>query len=307
MSRTQIFLTGATGYIGRQVVSEFVRRNFAITALVRRPTELHGCRVVVGDLTSVNRLLNEVGEADGIVHLATSRSFIRQAVMSEIHANALLIDAWRKGPFIFASSASIEGWNDKKLQEDSPAWLHNWYGMGKFCNEFQLRVASPTYQRGATISLRPAGLVIGANDCRALQQRFGMFYSHCKLGSKFVFRSEELLERSGSSFIGTADLGRTFADSMMIKVSGAYNVAAGFCTWKSLIENVNRIAGTHSNVIIRQNGDIETGEFLLPQSRTCLDDSAFKTQVGFVPQQSVEQLIHEFVAADERMLRKNRS
>ena len=249
-------------------------------------------------MTNVHPLMNEVAGADGIVHLANSRSVLRQAVMNEIHASALLINAWRKGPFIFASSATIEGWSDKKLQEDSPARLHNWYGMGKLLQRVPVASCVSDLSAGSTISLRPAGLVIGANDCRAPQQRFGMFYSQCRLGSKFVFRSEELLERSGCSFIGTADLGRAFADSMTIKVSGAYNVAGGFCTWKSLIETVNRIAATRSNFIIRQNGGVESGEFLLPQSRTCLDDSAFKTQVGFVPQQSIEQLVEEFVAAE---------
>jgi nucleoside-diphosphate-sugar epimerase len=242
--------------------------------------------------------VDEVAGADGIVHLASPRSYLRDAMMSEITAAALLIDAWRKGPFIFASSATIEGWSHETLHENSPARLHNWYGMGKLCNEFQLRVAPPLYQRGAAISLRPAGLVIGANDRRLPRQRFGVFYDQCQLGCKFVFRSEEALETSGSSFIGAADLGRAFADSMTIKISGAYNVAGGFCTWKSLIETVNRIVGTRSDFVIRPNGSVGAGEFPLPQSRTCLDVSSFSSQTDFTPKQTLEELIHEFVIGE---------
>jgi nucleoside-diphosphate-sugar epimerase len=298
MANQQLFVTGGTGYIGREVVSELVRRGIVITALVRRATELQGCRTVVGDLVSVGQLVDEVAGADGIVHLASPRSYLRDAVMSEIAAAALLIDAWRKGPFILASSATIEGWGPETRRENSPARVHNWYGMGKLCNEFQLRVAPPLYQRGAAISLRPAGLVIGANDRRRPHQRFGIFYDQCQLGSKFVFRSEELLETSGSSFIGAADLGRAFADSMTIKVSAAYNVAGGFCTWKSLIEIFDRIVGTRSDLVVRPNGSVGAGEFMLPQSRTCLDVSSFSAQTHFTPKQTLEELIHEFVTAE---------
>jgi nucleoside-diphosphate-sugar epimerase len=298
MATLKYFVTGGTGYIGREVVSELVRRGIVVTALVRRGTELQGCRTVGGDLVSVGQLADEVASADGIVHLATPRSYFRDAAMSGVTAVALLIDAWRRGPFIFASSATNEGWGREPLHENSPVQVCNWYGLGKLCNEFQLRLAPRLYQRGPAISLRPAGLVIGSNERRRPDQRFAIFYDQCQLGSRFVFCSEELLETSGSSFIGAADLGRAFADSMTIKIPGAYNVAGGFCTWKSLIETVRRVVGTRSDVVIRPDGSVGPGEFMLPQSRRCLDVSSFRAQTQFAPKQMLEELIHEFVAAE---------
>jgi len=298
MTTLTLFVSGGTGYIGREVVSELVRRGASITAVVRRPAELQGCRTVVGDLVSAGQLAEEVAKADGIVHLASPRSYLRDAVMSEVTAVALLIDAWRRGPFIFASSATIEGWGPEPLRENSPAQVRNWYGLGKLGNEFQLRTAPRHYQRGPAISLRPAGLVIGSNERRRPGQRFAIFFDQCQRGSRFVFRSEEQLETSGSSFIGAADLGRAFADSMTIKIPGAYNVAGGFCTWKSLIETVRRIAGTRSQVVIRPNGSVGPGEFMLPQSRRCLDVSSFRAQTHFAPKQTLEELMQQFVAAE---------
>ncbi|MGC1650360.1 MAG: NAD(P)-dependent oxidoreductase [Candidatus Sulfotelmatobacter sp.] len=297
MATLKFFITGGTGYIGREVVSELVRRGIVVIALVRRATDLEGCRTVVGDLTCVGQLAEEVAGADGIIHLATPRSYLRDAVMSEVTAVALLIDAWRTGPFVFASSATIEGWGPEPLHENSPAQVRNWYELGKLCNEFQLRVAPRLYQRAPAISLRPAGLVIGSNERRRPDQRFAIFYDQCQLGCRFVFLSEELLETSGSSFIGAADLGRGFAESITIKTPGAYNVAGGFCTWKSLIETVRRVVGTRSNVVIRPDGSVGAGEFMLPQSRRCLDVSSF-AQTHFAPKQTLEELIHEFVAAE---------
>jgi nucleoside-diphosphate-sugar epimerase len=146
--------------------------------------------------------------------------------------------------------------------------------------------------------LRPAGLFISANDRRHSRQRLSIIYQRCQQNCKFIFQSEEGLETYGSSFVGGADFGRAAADALAIKVSGSYNVASGFCTWKSLIETINRTAGTRADFAIQAGGIVDPGEFLLPQSRTCLDVSAFRTQVGFVPQQTVEQLIQEFVVAE---------
>lgn len=298
MSARNIFLTGGTGYIGLNVVAELCKRGLAVTALTRKPLELPGCRTVVGDLANIGAIAHEIAAASAIIHLASSRSCQPDLMKSDIVATENLIQAWRNGPFLLASSAMVGGWGPEPLSEQTPARVSSAYTLGKICNEFQLRVAQSLDHRGPAIMLRPAGLLISTNHRRHSRQRFSILYQQCLQNCKFVFLSEEGLETYGSSFIGGTDFARAAADALNMTVSGSYNVAGGFCTWKLLIETINRIAGTRSNFIIRQNGGVESGEFLLPQSRTCLDDTAFKTQVGFIPQQSLEQLVEEFVAAD---------
>jgi nucleoside-diphosphate-sugar epimerase len=298
MAELNVFITGGTGYVGQNVVSELFKRGIVVTVLARRPVELPGCRTVVGDLANIEPFVGEIAAAGAVIHLASSRSYDADMVMSEIVATGLLIQAWRNGSFISASSGTVGGWGPEPLLENSPARLSNGYVMGKLCNEFQLRVAQPLYQRGSAISLRPAGLFISTNDRRHTRQRFSILYQRCQQNCRFVFQSEEGLATYGSSFVGGADFGRAAADSLAIKVSGSYNVASGFCTWKSLIETINRTTGTRADFAIQPSGFVGPGEFLLPQSRTCLDVSAFGAQVGFVPQQGLEELVHDFVQAE---------
>jgi nucleoside-diphosphate-sugar epimerase len=67
-------VTGATGFIGRHVVTALRRQNWNVRALARRhPAELlspyHRFELVLGDLTDTQALERLVGGADAIIHL----------------------------------------------------------------------------------------------------------------------------------------------------------------------------------------------------------------------------------------------
>jgi nucleoside-diphosphate-sugar epimerase len=298
MSGTRIFLTGATGNVGRDVVAELARRGLTVTALVRKPTELPGCRTIVGELATVDRLASEVGNAEAIVHLACSGTQETETVLrDDILGTSLLINAWRSGPFIYASSPTIYGLPQGVLTESTPIRAGHWYDAGKISNEFQLRLAEQQGQRGPGIRIRP-GLLFSTTSRGQDQDCLSFFYRHCQLGSKFIFDSEEGLESYGCSFIGGADFGRAVAHSLNIMVAGPYNVAAGFCTWRALIETINRCAGTRADFLIRPGAQAGTGECRPPQSRTILNVSAFCAQTGFAPQQGPEELVQAFVQAE---------
>jgi nucleoside-diphosphate-sugar epimerase len=293
-----IFLTGATGNAGQYVLAELTLRSLTVTALVRKPTELPGCRTVVGELATIDRLAIEIGNAGAIVHLACSRTQEAEPVLrDDILGTSLLIGAWRSGPFIYASSPTIHGRPQGVLTESSSIRAGYWYDSGKISNEFQLRLAEQQGQRGPGIRLRP-GLLFSATERRHDQQYLSFFYRHCQLGNKVIFDSEEGLENYGCSFIGGADFGRAVAQSLGIKVAGPYNLAGGFCTWRALIETINRYARTHADFLIRPGAQPGAGECRPPQSRTFLDVSAFTAQTGFVPQQGLEELVQEFVQAE---------
>jgi nucleoside-diphosphate-sugar epimerase len=293
-----VFLTGGTGNAGSYVRAELLRRGIPVTALVRKPIDLPGCRTVVGELATLDRLADEIAQANAIVHLGCSRSQHGDTVLrDDILGTALLIDAWRSGPLVFTSSSTVHGRPRETLTESSPTKVESWYDMGKVANELQLRLAESVKLRGPAIRLRPV-LVFATGERRYDEQYLGSFYLHCQLGSKFLFESEEGLESYGSSFIGGEDFGRALADSLAIKVAGAYNLAGAFCTWRALIETINRCAGTHADFLIRPGAQPGPGEFRPPQSRTFLDVSALTAQIAFAPQQSVEELEQQFVEAE---------
>src|SRR5262249_399650 len=140
-----VFLTGASGYAGQHVLAEFVRRGLHVTAFVRKAASLPNCSIVVGDLNAVQQFADRLAAAQAIVYLARLRSYERYVTMMEIVGTSLLLEAWRNGPFIYVSSAGVERGRSEALHERMPIRFHTWYGVGKLCNEFQLRVARPCY------------------------------------------------------------------------------------------------------------------------------------------------------------------
>jgi nucleoside-diphosphate-sugar epimerase len=100
-------------------------------------------------------------------------------------------------------------------------------------------------------------------------------------------------------FIGTSDFARAVSDALTLKSSGAYNVAGGFCTWRQLIETINRCAGTRAELLVRTTAPSAPGEFALPQCRRFLDTTKFNQATSFVPQQTLEQLVEDYVRAEQ--------
>jgi len=73
VERTElIFLTGATGYVGRRLAAELIRRGHAVTVLVRKGSEAKaaaGCAVVVGDALDAASYRDQVPKGCTFVHL----------------------------------------------------------------------------------------------------------------------------------------------------------------------------------------------------------------------------------------------
>lgn len=72
----KIFMTGATGVIGRRVIPQCVQRGHEVTAIARSPeglaaAESLGARAVVSDLFDRDRLANAMPGHDVVINLAT--------------------------------------------------------------------------------------------------------------------------------------------------------------------------------------------------------------------------------------------
>lgn len=68
----KIFITGGTGYIGSRLISELLRRNFEITALVRKGSESKlpdGCKIIFGDALDRSTYEKYISGCDTFIHL----------------------------------------------------------------------------------------------------------------------------------------------------------------------------------------------------------------------------------------------
>jgi nucleoside-diphosphate-sugar epimerase len=298
-SAKRVFMTGATGNSGSNVLAELTRRGHQVTALVRSPVEIEGCRTVVGSLSNLVALAGEIGAADAIVHLASPRSNTRDVVIQEdIKGTAQLIDSWRGGNFIYASSQTVYGIPRKPLSEGDPVEASCWYDIGKICNEQQLKIASSDGKAKIGVSLRMP-VLLDSGPRRNDRQLLSLIYKQCRLNRTFLFDSEEGLETYGTVYIGGEDLGRAVADSFGIKQSGPYNLAGGFSTWREIVETVNKFAGTGADFAVRPGAVARPGEFRLPQSRSWLETGAFSSPTGFVAREALGELIERFVLREK--------
>ncbi len=67
-----VFVTGGTGFMGRNVIAELVRRGHAVKALVRRGSERklrEGCQAIPGDALDKNSYASQIAPADTFVQL----------------------------------------------------------------------------------------------------------------------------------------------------------------------------------------------------------------------------------------------
>lgn len=292
---SRIFITGASGNVGRPVAAELSRRGHEVVALVHENPCAPGSRSVTGSLSEAARYASEVASTDGVIHLASTMSVDRNiAIREDILGTGILLDNWRKGNFVYASSQTVYGIPQGPLTEAHPLSPMCWYDIAKVCCEEQLEITPPVPGRGAGVSLRIPPLFCPGKSGRGV--RFlANIYAHCAKRHVFAFESEAALETAGTSFIGPEDLARAFADSLGFSAGGAYNISGGFCTWRSLIETMCEIGRLTPKFALLSGLPLRSHYVRMPQSRSYVDFSRFAAVSGFVPAQDLEELISDFV------------
>ena len=126
----QIFLTGATGYIGSAVLDVFVRAGHEVTALVRDPEKAEyvsrrGVRAVIGDLDKPASYAAEAERAEAVVHTALDGSARRDKV-DRLAVDTFLAAATNRAAsgklatFVYTSGIWVLGDTASPADEDAP-------------------------------------------------------------------------------------------------------------------------------------------------------------------------------------------
>jgi nucleoside-diphosphate-sugar epimerase len=141
------FVTGASGFIGRTLCAQLLKRGHDVAALVRRPgSEPRGTRAVLGDLTDAQSITEALAAArpDCVLHLAAeiaSQRSERKVHAVNVEGTARLLDACLavngagasiEGPrIVFASTVVTGDAHGALLTEDTPLPVQTPYGRSK--------------------------------------------------------------------------------------------------------------------------------------------------------------------------------
>lgn len=121
-----IFMTGASGYIGGVVVERLLEAGHAVAGLARSGEAAskvaeRNVTVVPGNISSLDTLRTAVGAADAVIHTAVE--FSPEGFKAERMAVTAMLEelAGTEKPFLFTSGPGVLGnASDRVLDEDSP-------------------------------------------------------------------------------------------------------------------------------------------------------------------------------------------
>jgi nucleoside-diphosphate-sugar epimerase len=157
----RILITGASGFIGRNLCTRLRGDGHELSALVRRPgSEPTGVRALTGDLSDSEGLKKIVGEAqpDCVIHLAAEIASQRSEMRIQevnVAGTARLLEACatlaERPRFVFSSTVVTGDAHGELLREDRPLPVTTPYGRSKQAGE-RLALESGL----ATVIVRPS-------------------------------------------------------------------------------------------------------------------------------------------------------
>ncbi len=254
---SKILVTGATGFIGSNVLSKLVELGHQVYGISKRGGKIKGIQVDAVDCTSWDGLVNYCSDKsfDSVIHLATllhSRLWGRDesniAMLQNVAmvANLLGILARKsdkESNFVYASSVSVYGsLGNNIVAEDVPANPNNPYSLGKYFGE----LICQHYQRvGFPIAILRISAPYG----------LGM---HDTVVKKFLMRamvSQELgLFRAGSrsqDFVYVKDVVEGIELACKAKANGVFNISSGSpISMKELAETVLKVVPYSKSKIV---------------------------------------------------------
>lgn len=308
-----VLLTGATGFIGRQVIERLVARGDAVRALVRPQTltddekmrplkKLDGVKLVSGDMTDAKALDAATKNIEVVYHLALSypsREGRQDFVSLNLGGAEKLLRASvasRVRRFVYTSSVAVYGWNRPRrfwpLKEDAPLQNPGTYARAKIDIEHLIDSYHQKHNFEFTI-LRPS-MVYGPGTTQ-LAGFIRMSVAH----PRFTLRRnpDEVLQLVHVSDVSDALM---LAGTLPEAADEIFNIAGDEAlTKRDLIALINR-ATDHRFGFGQRPTAFSNG-----RSPLMYDISKARAVLGFRPKVRLEDGIGETVAAMSEQLEQD--
>ncbi|WP_405760824.1 condensation domain-containing protein [Streptomyces sp. NBC_00045] len=249
-----VLVTGATGGVGAFVLRELAARGRPVLALAR-PESAHlitteGVDVIEGGLADLAGLRAAVAQADAVVHAACT--FTRHDV--DLAAMETMVDAWRRGPFVFVSSVDAYGHpgTDDVTERTPPHEPVNPYGKAKLDCEAMVLSAAGTGGRGGASAVR-SPIVWGAHDRLREQLRWGAIgtlYQSARQGRPIAVPRPGTGGHAwyGAAWVHAAALARAVVECLDQPVHGVANACSGHVSWHDLARDLTELLGTRADL-----------------------------------------------------------
>ncbi len=154
-----IFLTGATGYVGNGIAQALQRADHEVVGLTRSDAgvarlQAQGIRPLQGDLTDLELIAQAAREADAVIHAASSNNADTPKVDTQAVETILSALAGSHKPFIYTSGSWVVGSQPEGLVADeeqppAPPMIVAWRPM------LEQRIRAATERGVHGIVLRP--------------------------------------------------------------------------------------------------------------------------------------------------------
>jgi nucleoside-diphosphate-sugar epimerase len=171
------FVTGATGFLGGELVKQLIGRGHQVTALVRTPEKAAllatlGTQLHVGDITDMSTLREPMQGADGVFHVAawykigSPDSGLAEAVNVQGTRNVLEVARELQIPrIVYTSTVAVFGDTHGAVPDES------YYAAGPFLTAYDrskwiahYEVAVPMMRAGVPLLIAMPGAVYGPGD-----------------------------------------------------------------------------------------------------------------------------------------------
>ncbi|MEZ3179422.1 NAD-dependent epimerase/dehydratase family protein [Streptomyces pimonensis] len=264
-----VLVTGATGGVGAFLLRELAAQGRPVLALAR-PESAHlvdgeGVDVVEGDLADLDNLRAAVASADAVVHAACT--FVRPEV--DMAAMRAMVEAWRRGPFVFVSSVDAYGRPaEDPVAEGAPSRQPlSPYGRAKLDCERMLLDAAGTGGRGGASAVR-SPLVWGPHERLRDQLRWGatgVLYQAVRQGRPVGLPRPGAHGHAwyGAPWVHAAALARAVTSCLGAPVHGVANAVGGHVSWHDLTARLAELlhpgsVGTGDGVVgaVRETDDV---------------------------------------------------
>ncbi len=173
--QTRIAITGATGFLGRHLVSELRAQGFDnLLLLVRDTSKVVDCDCVEVELTNPRELADALRGVEVLFHLAARVSFSdsdgKQIIETNVEMSSHLVNAALESgvkKIIYTSSiAALGGMKEGKIYIDEKSILEDFsntspYGVSKFLSENQIYRAQ---SMGIDTVVVNPGVILGEGD-----------------------------------------------------------------------------------------------------------------------------------------------